>query len=219
MDVEYVNEEREEIASLLREAESLSRHGRFAEAKAAIVVLRSLHPSDADVLYAQWRISCQANDFAAAERSIVLIVSNPVLLPRFCERLLKEISDGVDIATFSRSFQQTQRQGLDSQLADKFITCCLSQLPAPGTDSENIYSLRDAMPILRRLARMTGNHVLVWGRASAIALALTDSRDRDDNMDPDSEGPRKRARWAAAFHCPAAVPEAPTSPTCELRSA
>ena len=192
--VEDMDEEREEIDLLLKDAESLISQGRFAEAKAAIVVLGSMHPSDADVLFAKWKISCIASDFAAADKSIVMIASNPELLPRFCQRLLKELSDGIDTSALGRSFMQSQKQSLDTVLAEKFISCCLSHLPAPGTDVEVHYTLSNAMPILRRLARMTGNHILVWRRAAAIALALADFGDRGDAMDASDEGPRKRPR-------------------------
>ena len=192
-----MEESESDIESMLRVAEQLSSQGRFSEAKATIVVLSALYPSDAEIHYAQWKLSCLANDMNTADRAITAVASNPDLMSKFCRRLLMEVSSDTDLSAFGRSFH---RQSLAPDLTEKFVVCCLSQLPSPGSGSDSDYTLIDAMPVLRRLARITGHHVLIWWRAAAIASVLADSGERGDAMDSDGEGPRKRARWVDPVH-------------------
>ncbi len=174
---------------MLLNVQALSREGRLAEAKAAILVLSSLYPFNADIHFEHWKVSCLADDQGSADRAIASASSNQELLPRFCQRLLKELSSRADSSAFDRAIVRTNWQSLPPTLAERFFTCCLAQLPSPGGGTDSDYSSSDAMPILRRLARLTGNHVLVWRRAAALASALVHAAERRD-----VEAPRKRAR-------------------------
>jgi hypothetical protein len=182
-------EEMEVVESMLLNVQALNREGRLAEAKAAIVVLSSLYPLNADVHFEHWKVSCLADDQSSAGRVITSASSNQSLLPRFCQRLLKELSGRADFSAFDRALARTHWQSLPPALAERFITCCLSQLPSPGGEAESDYSPSDAMAILRRLARLAGNHVLIWRRAAALTSALIHAAERRDD-----EAPRKRAR-------------------------
>ncbi len=174
---------------MLLNVQALSREGRLAEAKAAMLVLRSLYPLNADIHFEHWKVSCLADDQSSADRAIASASSNQVLLSQFCQRLLKELSGRADVSAFDRALVRTHWQSLPPALAEKFFTSCLAQLPSPGGGTESDYSPSDAMPILRRLARLTGNHVLIWRRAAALASALVHAAERRD-----AEAPRKRAR-------------------------
>ncbi len=54
-----MEEEKEEVDSMLLNVQALSREGRLAEAKAAMLVLRSLYPLNADIHFEHWKVSCR----------------------------------------------------------------------------------------------------------------------------------------------------------------
>jgi hypothetical protein len=183
-------DEKEMVDAMLLNVQVLSREGRLAEAKAAIVVLTSLYPLNADILFEHWKVSCLADDQSSADRTIVSAASNQAILPRFCHRLLKELSSRTDFSAFDRPVVRSHWQSLHPALAERFFACCLSQLPSPGEGAASDYTPSDAMPILRRLARLAGNPVPVWRRAAGLASALVRAAERRDV----EEAPRKRAR-------------------------
>ena len=157
-----------EMGLILGEVRVLSRQNRFEEAKALLVVLGSLYPSNPEVQFEHWKISCHSDDTGLAARTLSAVCMDPALLETFCRMLLTQLQ-GLDNATGEpgdeHSIARTNWLTLVPDAVGALIASCLSILPDSPDDNPNAGSLDlspdDVIRILRHLARMTRDHVQV----------------------------------------------------------
>jgi hypothetical protein len=148
------------LDDMLETARRQGKEGKIAEAKAGLIVLACLHPSDARVRFEHWKLCCIAGDFVASSRILAAISQGEGKLAEpFCKLLLDEL----------KKEPGTVAQPGWLAPSPELIACCLRLLPTKvcdGHTDEQIWAN------LQHLAKMSSDHLEVWWRASEFAYRL-----------------------------------------------